>query len=58
MISNKSKMNHEADYTECLREIGAAIEQFRKESGSSIKPTMAALHMSHRTLRGVCPVHN
>ena len=41
-------------YTECLQEIGMLIEQLRKESGCSVKPMMASVHISHLMLKKVC----
>ena len=41
-------------YTECLAEIGQLIEQLRKESGCSMKPLMASMHISHLMLKRVC----
>ena len=41
-------------YKACLEEIGMLIEQLRKESGGSIKPMMASVHVSHMILKRVC----
>lgn len=41
-------------YTACLAEIGLLIEQLRKESGCSMKPLMASVHISHLMLKRVC----
>ena len=41
-------------YTECLAEIGLLIEQLRKDSGCSMKPLMASVHISHLMLKRVC----
>ena len=41
-------------YTACLVEIGLLIEQLRKESGCSMKPLMASVHISHLMLKRVC----
>lgn len=40
-------------YTACLAEIGVLIEQLRKESGCSMKPLMASVHISHLMLKKV-----
>ena len=42
-------------YTACLAEIGQLIEQLRKESGCSMKPVLASVHISHLSAKGVCP---
>lgn len=41
-------------YTACLEEIGVLIERLRKESGCSVKPLMASVHISHLMLKKVC----
>ena len=46
----------EADrYKSCLKEFGLLIEQLRKESGCSVKPLKASVHIGHSMLKGVCP---
>lgn len=49
-----SKDFREADYRACLKEIGALIDSFRVDSGSSIKPLMSSVHIGHSSLKGVC----
>lgn len=41
------------EYRLCLEEIGALIERLRVESGCSVKPLMASVHIGHSALKGV-----
>ena len=53
-MKNSFSEDFEAErYRACLKEIGGLIERLRKESGCSVKPLMATVHIGHAMLKKV-----